>query len=118
MHAVGFRYSVVSVVAAGVIAALPIVCALALTRVPDGPGPLAVDVRLEPDDAGVRVALVRPGSLFARFGLAAGDVVTAVDGVMVSSPAGALALVEHHQGTIEIEFIRDGHRGTLHHTLD
>jgi putative serine protease PepD len=71
-------------------------------------------VSLESTDAGVQVAEVRAGSPAASADLAAGDVITAVDGDAVSSPAELQVVVDAKQpgDTLAITYRRNGEEHT------
>lgn len=63
-----------------------------------------------PDDAGVMVSRVEPGSPAEAAGLAVGDVITSVDGEGIASPQKlGLAVRSHEPGeTVELVVVRDG----------
>ena len=69
----------------------------------------ALGVAIGPNDRGVAVTSVAPGSAAAADGLRAGDVITDVDGAVVHTPADVVAaLVRHRAGEIaRFTIVRD-----------
>ena len=136
MTAIGLRYSLLSVVAAGVVASLPIVGVIAIRSdgdaiaVPAADAPAIVEAftpqaRIEPaveggHVTGFRLSHVACDSFYAELGLRDGDVVTAIDGLTLASPEDALVVYEQLKGerTVAVDILRNGQHGTLHHTLD
>lgn len=70
--------------------------------------------------SGVLVASVRPDSAAAKAGLKAGDVITAVDGKAVSTPAELVNALPMGDGThdVNLTFVRDKHERSVKATLE
>jgi len=76
-------------------------------------------VRLVPVRGGFKVFSIKPGSIFARVGLENGDVLTAVNGEILSSP-GSLVGLYGQLGTIEevtVDLTRRGRGNTLRYRI-
>ncbi len=115
MEALSLRLPLLSVVAAGAVAALPIVAVVAIRA----PSPVEAVAPPSPDTPalaprGFRLESVPPGSFAARLGLKSGDVVVSVDGAPFAGPE---AILQDSGGELVIDIIRNGQHGTLHHTL-
>src|SRR5438046_2005842 len=131
MDALSFRHSLLSVVAAGVVAGLPIGAVMMIRGscsvtapepVPDAPALADVEVvhtSAVANERGVlvgfRVVDVKPGSFLAHLGLRDGDVVTAVNGRAVQRNADVYDVFEERE--VAVDFVRDGQHGTLRHSL-
>jgi putative serine protease PepD len=77
-------------------------------------------VNVASDSSGrAKIASVESGTGAASAGLRVGDIVTAVDGVKISSPEGLRAAIDAHRpgDTVTITVLRGGSTTTLHATL-
>jgi len=68
----------------------------------------------------VRITTIVPGSAAARAGLHAADVVTAIDGVSISTPAQLTTIVQNHRAGdhLQVSIVRGGQHLTITATLD
>ena len=132
MDTVSFRHSLLSVVAAGVVAGLPIGAVMmirsscsvvapasspATSAFADAGDAADVVPVIAPDGAvvGVRIAHVHATTFVAHLGLREGDVVTTVNGHPVDSTDDIFNVYAARE--VAIDFVRDGQRGTLRHSL-
>jgi hypothetical protein len=108
MIAVGFKYSLVSVVGAGVLCAVPLIGVLTVRNASlctvGSAQSAAADMVARAPAVGVRLDDIPRGSLYARVGMQTGDVVTRVD-----SATG---------GVLVVDFVRRGQPGTVSVRLD
>jgi len=102
MTAIGIRYPLLSIVAAGAVAALPIFGVILIRSSCTEDAPLAADQRADNLVIGVPMGHVATGSYWYELGLRDGDVITRVD---------------EHDGIIRVDIIRNGQPGTLRHSI-
>jgi hypothetical protein len=102
MTAIGIRYPLLSIVAAGAVAALPIFGVILIRSSCTQDAPLAADRDHGDLVVGVPMAHVDASSHWYELGLRDGDVITRID---------------EQNGVVRIDIIRNGQPGTLRHSI-